>query len=107
MTNLHDTEQACAGLAGLLDHLRARGTVPAGTRGRIFATIDLLRATGAPQVRIDAVGKIALTVHGLEWARLQQDSDREDALWRELDALVAEWTGRQVQSPERIHAHQA
>ena len=105
MTKILDTEQADAGLAGLLEDVCARGSIPAGTRGRIFAAIDHLRAVGAPQMRIDAAGKIALAVHNLEWARLHQDADQEDALWHELDALAAEWSGRPVKQPERFVAH--
>ena len=92
MTHDSNGEQARVGLAALLDDLHAHGTIPAGMRGRIYAILDMLRATGAPASRIEAAEQIALTVHRLEWARLSKASDEEQALWRRFDALATEWT---------------
>jgi hypothetical protein len=92
MTHIPDGEQARAGLAALLDEIRAHATMPAGVRGRIYAILDTLRATGAPVSRIEAVEQIALTVYRLEWARQRKATDEEEALWRRLDTLATEWT---------------
>jgi hypothetical protein len=92
MTQHCDGERAWTGLVALLDDLRARGTVPAGTRGRIYAMLDDLRAASAPAHRIQAAERIALTIHRLEWARLQKAGEQEEALWRRLHELAAELT---------------
>ena len=93
MTQDSNGERASAGLAALLDELRARGTVPAGIRGRLYSILDGLRAARAPASRVQAAERIALTVHGLEWARLRNEGDEEEALWRQLDAQISELTG--------------
>jgi hypothetical protein len=91
MTENPEIQRAYEILDDVLNDVAAKRTMPAGMRGRLYSVVDVLRREGAPAERVSVAQRIGVTLYSLEWARLRRQDDQEDALWRELQGLTADW----------------
>ncbi len=77
----------------VLDNAAEASVRPLDWRKPLYAAIDQLHATGAPEEQIRIAERISIVLLKLDWAILRRDSDKAAATRRELTELGESWRG--------------
>jgi hypothetical protein len=79
------------GTASLLAELTMAQVPPAGWRRVIYAAIDQLQASSAPDEQINVAERISVSLLQLEWAVQRGDDAKQDKARQQLSALRDSW----------------